>query len=209
MEGKAKVLRRAGTQASPVTSEAGTKEQSFPSPAVRMNQSAISVSTHLNSVASYEDRVSDWTDSQTWPLAMRGPLMESPRLALMRGRGFSGQVGVIAKRGNRYQASKDETATPYPPPAAKASMISRATGRAEKDCILCIQQGQEEMAEGVPSQPRRNKVFLVFKTGTPAPGTLSLDPIFLIASGPLFYLRKYKCQIGSMKELSQTLTFPL
>lgn len=40
-------------------------------------------------------------DSQTYPLAMIGPLMEAPRVELMREGGFSGQVRVLAKRGNR------------------------------------------------------------------------------------------------------------
>lgn len=90
-------------------------------------------------------------DSETHPLAMIGPLMEPPRVELMTRGGFSGQVGVLAKRGNRYQVSKDKTGALCPLSAAEGSLISRAIGELRKIAFSAFNRARKEWQKQSPA----------------------------------------------------------
>lgn len=90
-------------------------------------------------------------DSQTHPLATIGPLMEPPRMELMRRGGVSGQVRVLAKRGSRYQVSKDKTGAPCPLSAAEGSLTSRATGELRKIAFSAFNRTRKEWQKQSPA----------------------------------------------------------
>lgn len=93
-----------------------------------------------------------------------------------------------------------------PSSSTRRVLPHQSYGGARRDWILCIQQGQEGMVETVPSQQGGTGRSGLY--GDPAPGTTSLDPIFPMVSGPLFFLRNSKPKVRSMSDFASLLPYP-